>query len=227
MERLKVLEAKRDAGYRAADEVFEGMVIGLGTGSTVEFTLKKLGDRVAEGLSIIGVPTSYQTAMRARQYNIPLTTLDDHIRLDLAIDGADQVDSAKRLIKGGGAAHSREKCVADASDRLIIVVDKSKVSHQLDADVPIEVLPFAAALVMRRLQEIGGEPRIREGVKKDGPVITDNGNFIIDCSFGLIPHPEELESYLNSLPGVLASGLFTGYTEKTVVIVGEMEECTR
>ncbi|MDI6720437.1 MAG: ribose-5-phosphate isomerase RpiA [Methanomicrobiales archaeon] len=220
MEELQILAAKRDAALRAAEMVADGMVIGLGTGSTVDFVLQGLGRRIADGLSIAGVPTSYQTAIRARQYGIPLTTLDDHPSLDLAIDGADQVDGAKRLIKGGGAALTREKCVAAAAAELVIVVDPGKLTDALRAPVPIEVLPFAVTPLLKQLRMAGGEPSLREGVRKDGPVITDNGNFVVDCAFGVIERPEELEAHLTSLPGVLECGLFTQFAEKTIVVVG-------
>jgi ribose 5-phosphate isomerase A len=222
MDKRAILEAKRSAGYRAADRVRDGMVLGLGTGSTVLFTLERLGQRVTEGLDIIGVPTSYQTAMYARKFGIPLTTLDDHIALDMDIDGADQVDGKRRLIKGGGAAQTREKCVAEASREIVIVVDSTKLVDRLTAQIPVEVLPFASPWVQQRLRELGGVPAIREGQRKDGPVITDNGNFIVDCEFGEIADPEELEVRINAMTGVLTCGLFTGFTKRTDVIVGEI-----
>ncbi len=222
MEQMQILAAKQDAGLRAAKRVSDGMVIGLGTGSTVDFALQSLGRRIADGLSIAGVPTSYQTAIRARQYGIPLTTLDDHPTLDLAIDGADQVDLARRLIKGGGAAQTREKCVAAAAAELVIAVDPGKLSDILRAPVPIEVLPFAVTPVLKQLREAGGQPSVRDGVRKDGPVITDNGNFVVDCVFGEIERPEELEAYLTAIPGVLECGLFTQFTGKTVIVVGSV-----
>ena len=178
MSALDPVAAKRVAGYRAAGEVRDGMVVGLGTGSTVFFAMERLGERITEeGLSIAGVPTSYQAAMRARRYGLPLTDLDEHPELDLAIDGADQVDPRFRLIKGRGAALLREKCVCDAAREVLIVVDPSKMVETLNAGVPVEVLPFAAGTVFRRLEALGADAVLREGVRKDGPVITDNGNF--------------------------------------------------
>jgi len=216
---------KRAAGYRAADLVKNGIVIGLGTGSTVFFAMERLQERIASGLTVSGVPTSIQTAIRAREFGIPLATLDDYPVLDLAIDGADQVDPEFRLIKGRGAALTREKCVAAAAKQLIVVVDESKLASCLNAPVPLEVLPFAVTPVMVQLKKLGGVPSVREGTKKDGPVITDNGNFVIDCAFGEIDHPEELESSLAGIPGIIESGLFTGFTKKTIVIAGGKKKC--
>jgi ribose 5-phosphate isomerase A len=227
MSALDPVAAKRVAGYRAAGEVRDGMVVGLGTGSTVFFAMERLGERITEeGLSIAGVPTSYQAAMRARRYGIPLTDLDEHPELDLAIDGADQVDPLFRLIKGRGAALLREKCVCDAAREVLIVVDPSKMVETLDASVPVEVLPFAAGTIFRRLEALGADAVLREGVRKDGPVITDNGNFIIDCGFGAITDPGRLEVEIGSIPGVMGCGLFSIYGEKITVIVGE-ENCCR
>jgi ribose 5-phosphate isomerase A len=221
MEGLAPDVAKQAAGIRAAEMVEDGMVIGLGTGSTVLFAMQKLSTKVREGLDIAGVPTSLQAAMRARELGIPLTTLDDHPVLDLAIDGADQVDPVFRVIKGRGAAHLREKCVAAAAGRFIIVADPGKIVRVLDAAVPLEVLPFAVTPVLSVLKGLGGVPVLREGQKKDGPVITDNGNMVIDCRFGLIHQPEQLELSLTTIPGVLSCGIFSGFTEKTTVIVGD------
>jgi ribose 5-phosphate isomerase A len=217
--------AKRAAGYKAAEMVNEGMVIGLGTGSTVMYTMERLSRRIKKGLVISGVPTSFQTAIRAREYGIPLTTLDDHPVIDLAIDGADEVDPLLRLIKGRGAAHTREKCVAAAAHRFVVVVDEQKMVDRLDGLVPVEIIPFALRPVMDQLQEMGCTPVLREGVKKDGPVITDNGNFIVDARFKKITMPEKLEASIGLIPGVVESGLFCGFTHKTTVIVGGEKRC--
>ena len=225
MEKQAVHAGKRAAGYKAADLVKNGMVIGLGTGSTVFFAMERLQERISAGLEIRGVPTSYQTAIRAREYGIPLTTLDEHPVLDLAIDGADQVDPQFRLIKGRGAAQTREKCVAAAAQQFVVVVDNSKLAPCLNAPVPVEVLPFALSPVMAHLKTMGGKPVVREGLRKDGPVMTDNGNFEIDCTFTVINNPEELEAAIAGIPGVIESGLFTGFTGKTNVIVGDEKKC--
>jgi len=219
-------DAKRDAGYHAAEMVRDGMVLGLGTGSTAYYAMVRLSARVREEeIAVAGVPTSHQTAIRARELGIPLTTLDEHPTLDLAIDGADQVDPALRLIKGRGAALTREKVVACAAGRVVIVADPGKVVQALSGVVPVEVIPFAVAPVMKTLSGMGGVPRIREGMAKDGPVITDNGNFLIDCHFDRIPVPEGLEATLTVIPGVVECGLFCRYTEKTTLVVGEEEGC--
>ncbi len=218
--------AKRAAGYKAADMIKDGMVVGLGTGSTVYYMIERLAEHVRNGMRVSGIPTSFQTAIRAREAGIPLTTLDDNPVIDIAVDGADEVDPALRLIKGRGAAHLREKCVAAAARQFIVVVDDQKVVRKLGAQVPVEVLPFAIMPVMARLRELGCEPVIREAVKKDGPVITDNGNFVVDCKFSSIGNPEKLEAAIAAIPGVVESGLFCGFTKKTTVIVGGIKKCT-
>jgi len=214
------LRAKRAAGERAAGMVEDGMVVGLGTGSTVKYAMERLAERQKEGLRILGIPTSFQTAIRARELGIPLTTLDDHPEPDIAIDGADQVDRNRRLIKGRGAALTREKIVAAAAGRLVIVVDGAKMVETLNGVVPTEVLPFALEPVLASLKALGAAPVVREGVVKDGPVISDNGGFIVDARFGLIRNPEEVERAITLIPGVICTGLFTAYTEKTSVVVG-------
>lgn len=216
---------KREAGYHAAEMAEDGMVIGLGTGSTTYYAMERLSALIEDGLRIQGVPTSYQTELRARVLNIPLTTLDAYPELDMAIDGADQVDPALRLIKGRGAALTREKCVAAAAAELVIVVDGSKCVPVLSAPVPVEVIPFALQPVILGIRAIGGRPELRDGIRKDGPVITDNGNFILDCSFPDISGPERLEGILSLMPGVLCCGLFCEFVEKTVVVVGREEGC--
>lgn len=217
--------AKRAAGYRAAEMVEDGMVVGLGTGSTVYYTIERLSERIREGLAISGIPTSFQTALRAKAAHIPLTTLDDNPEIAIAIDGADEVDPRLRLIKGRGAALLREKCVAAAAQRFIVVVDEQKMVPRLGtAAVPVEVLPFAVMPVLRQLRTMGCDPVIREAVKKDGPVITDNGNFIVDCKFQEIRNPDALEDALAAIPGVIESGLFCRFVKKTTVIVGGPEK---
>lgn len=216
-----VNESKKNAGYFAADLVKDGMAVGLGTGSTVFYAMERLSGRISSGgLEITGVPTSFQATMRAREYGIPLSTLDEHPHLDIAIDGADKIDGSFRMIKGRGAAQTLERCVADASDLFVVVADESKMCDCLHGPVPVEVIPFALGLFLRRIREMGGIPSIREGVKKDGPVITDSGNFEIDCDFGMIKEPELLQSKINNLPGVLSCGLFTEFRDRTKVIVG-------
>jgi len=220
-----ITAAKRAAGHKAAEMVEDGMVVGLGTGSTVFYMIERLQSRAREGLDVLGIPTSYQTAIRAREYGIPLTTLDDHPVIDIAIDGADQIDPKLMLIKGRGAAHTREKCVAAAAMQFVVVADEAKIVPRLAGQVPIEVIPFAVRPVINQLRALGSLPVIREGVKKDGPVISDNGNFILDCSFAEINDPAGLEISIAAIPGVVESGLFTCFCDKTIVIVGGEKEC--
>ncbi len=205
---------KRASGIAASRLVESGMVVGLGTGSTVAYTIKELGRRVREeGLEILGVVTSYQSEMLAIEAGIPLVTLAQYPELDIAIDGADQIDSKLYAIKGGGAAHTREKIVSSSAKRFLVVADESKISTQLDKVVPIEVLPFAKTLVIKRIEELGGKPELRSALKKDGPVITDNGNFVLDVNFGVINDPESLALQLSSIPGVVEHGIFSNVDE--------------
>lgn len=215
-------QAKKRAGYKAADYITNGMTVGLGTGSTVAFTMARLKERMTEeGLSIVGVPTSIQTTMRAGALGIPLIGLEQAEKIDITIDGADQIDPDLRLIKGRGAAHVRERIIADASTRLIIVADPSKICSHLAGPIPIELIPFSLSHVIRRLYELGGTVAVREGVKKDGPVISDNGNIILDYTPVSIPDPTALETAINMIPGVVSCGLFSEFTTKTTVIIGE------
>ena len=204
--------AKKNAAKEAVRNVKDGSVVGLGSGSTAAFAIEELGNRIKrEGLHVLGVPTSYQAFMLAVKHKIHITTLEEHTTLDLTIDGADQIDENLNLIKGMGGALAREKIVASASKKLIIVADESKkvkVLGENNQPVPIEVLPFAASYVMRKVGDVGGKPVLREGARKVGPVITDNGNFIIDVGFGLMREPLEIEMKLKKLPGVVETGLF-------------------
>lgn len=203
---------KRNAASEAVKHVKDGFIIGLGSGSTAAYAIEELGNRIKrEKLCVLGVPTSYHALLLAVKHKIPLTTLEEHPMLDLTIDGTDQIDDELNLIKGMGGALVREKIVASASKKLLIVADESKKVKTLgenDHPVPIEVLPFAVPLEMRRIREIGGKPVLREGTDKVGPVVTDNGNVIIDAHFGLLHKPAELENKLKALPGVVETGLF-------------------
>jgi len=204
--------AKKSAALRAVEHVKDGFIVGLGSGSTAAYAIEEIGKRMkSEELRVLGVPTSYQAFMLAVKNAIPITTLEEHPVIDLTIDGADQIDQKLNLIKGMGGALTREKIIASASKILVIVADETKKVNVLGENghpVPMEVLPFAAPVVMRKIKEIGGDPVLREGVKKVGPVITDNGNTIIDANFGPIRKPAELESKLRSFPGVVENGLF-------------------
>jgi ribose 5-phosphate isomerase A len=217
---------KQQVGKAAADRVQSGSIVGLGTGSTTAYAIQYLGDRIKSGelTDIKGIPTSFQASVLAKQYGIPLTTLDEVDRIHIAIDGADEVDPQKNLIKGGGAAHTREKVVDSLAELFIVVVDQSKIVPSLGSTfpVPIEVLPMAIAPVTRALEKLGGKPELRMGVKKDGPVITDQGNMVLDVTFASIPSPAELEKTLNNIPGVLENGIFVGITD--IVLIGEIQD---
>jgi ribose 5-phosphate isomerase A len=213
--------ARKRAAMEAVKLVEDSFVVGLGSGSTMAFAIEYIGNRIRQKkMSVLGVPTSYQSSMLAVKHGIQLTNLNEHSSLDLTIDGADQIDNELNLIKGMGGALTREKIVASASRRVVIVADQSKKVDVLGANnhpVPIEVLPFAVPLVVRRIKEIGGKPNLREGRKKVGPVVTDNGNVIIDAEFGPISAPLELDCKLIKLPGVIETGLFIG-TASTIYI---------
>ena len=204
--------AKRAAGESAADAVSDGMVVGLGTGSTAAHAIRELGRQVDAGLDIEGIPTSFQSRELARDAAVPLTTLDD-ARPDIAIDGADQVADGQ-LIKGGGAAHTREKLVDAAANRLLIVVDPTKEADVLDHPVPVEMIPDARQTVADAVRELGGDPELRAAERKDGPVVTDNGNLVLDCDFGPIADPGALATDLSVIPGVLDHGLFVDLADE-------------
>ena len=202
-------EKKRRAGEYAASLVSNGESIGLGTGSTIHHFLIRLGGRVMdEELTINCVPTSFDTEILATKLGIPLLNLNLLTRLDLAVDGADQVDTNGFSIKGRGGAMTREKVVASAAERFVLIVDDSKMVDTLSAPVPVEVLPFAHSLVAEKIKALGGEPEMRQAVKKDGPVVTDNGNLILDVNFGEITDPKDLSSALSRIPGVVEHGIF-------------------
>jgi ribose 5-phosphate isomerase A len=205
-------EQKRRAGEHAADAVSDGMVVGLGTGSTAATAIRELGRRVDSGLDIRGIPTSYESRQVAREAGIPLTSLAEATP-DVAIDGADQI-AGFDLIKGGGAAHAREKLVDTAADRFLVVADETKLASTLDVAVPIEVLPDAEPVVSSNLDALGGTPRLRDAERKDGPVVTDNGNLVIDCEFGTIADPADLASDLAAIPGVVEHGLFVDVADE-------------
>ncbi|HEX2187821.1 MAG TPA: ribose-5-phosphate isomerase RpiA [Longimicrobiaceae bacterium] len=212
---------KREAAVRAAEWIRDGMVVGLGTGSTVRHLLDHVAERRAAGewRGIVGIPTSEQTAARARELGIPLRTLEEAPVVDLTIDGADEVDGELRLIKGLGGALLREKVVATASRRLVVIVDESKRVEKLGtrAPLPVEVDPFGAPIQPPFLRSLGAEPVLRRG--PDGsPRVTDGGNLIYDCRFpGGIDDPEALEARLDARVGVMESGLFLGLASVVVV----------
>ncbi|WP_159788949.1 ribose-5-phosphate isomerase RpiA [Sodalinema gerasimenkoae] len=218
---------KQQVGKAAADRVQSGTIVGLGTGSTTAYAIQYIGERLQKGelKDIKGIPTSFQASVLAKKYGIPLTSLDEVDRIDVAIDGADEVDPQKQLIKGGGAAHTREKIVDSLAEQFIVVVDSSKLVEKLGLGflLPVEVIPMAMTPVMRAIQGLGGEPTLRMGVKKAGPVVTDEGNLVIDVKFpNGIENPAELEKTLNNIPGVLENGLFVDTAD--VILVGEVKD---
>jgi ribose 5-phosphate isomerase A len=217
---------KQQVGYAAAAKVQSNSIVGLGTGSTTAYAIQAIGERLQSGdlQNIKGIPTSFQAIVLARQYGIPLVSLDEVEKIDIAIDGADEVDPQKNLIKGGGAAHTQEKIVDSLADQFIVVVDSGKLVDHLGSTflLPVEVLPMAVTPVMRAIEKLGGKPQLRMGVKKAGPVVTDQGNLVVDVKFDRIDHPSELEKTLNNLPGVLENGLFVGVAD--IIMVGEVKE---
>jgi len=212
---------KRAAARLAADMVQSGMRLGLGSGSTFLLVLERLSERVRdEKLDIAGVPTSKGTAEAARRFGIPLLSMTEIDQLDLAIDGADEIDPKKNMIKGGGAAHVREKIVAAAAKEMLVVVDESKLVEVLGRRflLPVEIMQFGWRQAARAIAATGCTPQLR-AVASGEPLITDNGNYILDCKYDGITDPATLHDQLNALPGVLDCGLFVGMAGR--VIVGE------
>ena len=210
--------AKKTVAKAAVKHVKSGSVIGLGSGTTVAYAIEELGKK---NLEILAVPSSHQAFLLATKNHIRITTLDEHPRLDMTIDGADQVEiKTLNMIKGMGGALVREKIVATSSKENIIIIDKTKLTRKLGTGqpVPVEVLPFALAMVTTHLQMLKGRPHLREGTGKIGPLVTDNGNFILDTDFGAIKDAEKLNTQIKSIPGVVETGLFLNVA--TMVYVG-------
>jgi ribose 5-phosphate isomerase A len=213
---------KEAAALAAVKRVRDGDIVGLGTGSTAAYAIRFLGERVQAGLKIRGIPTSIHTQEAAASLGIPLTTLDEFQKIDITIDGADEVDPKLRLIKGGGGALLREKIVASASRNLVIIADSSKrVSMLGKFPVPVEVIKFAEAVVANKIAAFGAEVVVR-GASSGKPFITDEGNHILDCNFGQIPDPPALARKLENMPGVVEHGLFIGMA--SAVLIGEGDQ---
>ena len=209
---------KRLAAARAVEEVEDGMVVGLGSGSTAELAVEFLAVRVAKGLCVVGIPTSVKTATLARRLGVPLTSFAEHRRIDIAIDGADQVARGTLdLVKGRGGALLHEKIVASASNQLIVVIDETKLVDRLGGDtpLPVEIVSFGWQTVLDRLAAIGCMPRLR--FARDRPFITEGGNYITDCTIAEIPDPAALEGRLSATVGVVETGLFIGMASKIIV----------
>jgi ribose 5-phosphate isomerase A len=220
-EQSEIARFKRQAAERAVEFIQPGMVVGLGTGSTSAFVVQRLAALRGEGrlMDVLGVPTSVETEALARSLGVPLTTLEEHPEVDLTIDGADEVDPKLCLIKGGGGALLREKIVAQASRRELIVVDASKLSPKLGTrwPVPVEVLPFGWRSQALFLERLGARVTQRQG--RDGTAFrTNQGNFILDCAFGPIEHPAELASKLEARAGLVEHGLFIDLATELIIV---------
>jgi ribose 5-phosphate isomerase A len=210
---------KRLAADRAVEEVEDGMILGLGTGSTAAHVLERLSERVAGGLKVAGIPTSERTAVQARRLGIPITSFAEHDEIDLAIDGADEVERGTlNLIKGLGGALLREKIVAAASARFIVVVDHEKIVGRLGehTPVPVEVAQFGWQATARALGQLGCVPELRYAVA-DRPYVTDGGNFILDCRFRSLADPQTIEREIAMTVGTIESGLFVGRSSAVIV----------
>jgi ribose 5-phosphate isomerase A len=218
-------QMKQAVAAAATEQIRSGMVVGLGSGSTAALMIEALGAKLRSGelSDIVGVTTSFQGEVLAAELGIPLQSLNAVDRIDLAIDGADEVDPAFQLIKGGGACHVQEKLVARRAERFVVVVDSTKLVDTLNLGflLPVEVLPGAWRQVSAELAAIGGDAQLRMAVKKAGPVVTDQGNLVLDVKFAAgITDPESLEKAINNLPGVLENGLFVNLADQ--VLVGEV-----
>lgn len=213
---------KIDAARAALEHVTNGMRLGIGTGSTAEEFVRLLAEKVAAGMSIIGVPTSERTAALCRELGVPLSTLDETPQLDLTIDGADEIGPDLSLVKGGGGALLREKIVASASAGMVVIADQSKMVDTLGQfPLPIEVNPFGLKstelAIVRVARELGLEGPLTLRMTQGAPFVTDGGHFILDASFGRIPDPRALSSGLHAIPGVVEHGLFLGLAKIAIV----------
>ena len=219
-------QMKQAVAQAAVDQIQNGMILGLGSGSTAALMIEALAVKIKSGdiKDVVGVTTSFQGEVLASQLGIPLKSLSSVSEIDLAIDGADEVDPKFQLIKGGGACHVQEKLVADLAKKFIVVVDSTKLVEKLNLDfkLPVEVLPSAWKQVQKTLKDLEGEGNLRMAQKKAGPIVTDQGNLILDLTFrNGIDQPELLESQINNIPGVLENGLFVNLTDE--VLVGKVE----
>ena len=220
-------QMKHAVAQAAVKQIKNGMVLGLGSGSTAALMIEALGQKIKSGeiKDVVGVPTSFQGEVLASELGIQLTSLNSVREIDLAIDGADEVDPNFQLIKGGGACHVQEKLVSALAKKFIVVVDESKIVQKLNLGfkLPVEVLPSAWKQVQKTLEKMGGSSSLRMAQKKAGPVVTDQGNLVIDVTFEHgIDHPNEIESKINNIPGVLENGLFVNLADQ--VLVGKIKD---
>ncbi len=214
-----VEEMKKKAGEKAVEYIEDGMTLGLGSGSTVYWTIKKIGNLVQQGMNVKGIPTSLRTQRWAKEFGIPLTNFSDVELLDVTIDGADEFTSQLDLLKGGGGSLVREKMVAEASSKVIIVVDKAKKVETLGKrPVPVEVIPFGWERTAKKIRRIHGIPQLRK-ISESDIFISDNGNYIFDCEFNSITNPEYLHKQLKSMCGVVETGLFINMAD--IILIGE------
>lgn len=218
---IDVEAEKKAAAVEAVKYVKDGMLIGIGTGSTVHYFIEELARRVADGLSVTGVPTSQRTAVSAKKAGIPITLTPDR-EIDITFDGADEADRNGNLIKGGGGALLREKIIAYNSSRMYVIIDSSKLKplgHLGEFPLPVEVIPFLEDRTKMRIENMGAACTFRDGKK----FITDNGNLILDCRFGKIDNPKSLESRIRQIPGVVEVGIFCNYARK--IFEGRSDRC--
>ncbi len=214
MDEDKKRKKKEKAAESAASLIKDGMVVGLGTGSTAEFVIRRIGERIKEDkIEVFGIPTSLRTEMLAIECGIHLTSLSEHPYQDICIDGADQVDSKLILIKGGWGSHTREKIVSYAAKKLVICIEEEKMVGTLNRPVPLEVLPYAVKTVEEQVKKLSGVPILRIGGNKGGYFITESGNVIIDADFGIIKDPKSMSSVLSSIVGSVEHGIFTNAAE--------------
>ena len=212
-------QEKQIAARAAIDLVEAGSIVGLGSGSTAAYAVRFLADRVRDGLKIVGIPTSQETKRLAEQLGIPLATLDEHGKIDIDIDGADEIDPQLNLIKGGGGAFLREKIIASVSRRFIVIADSTKQVKRLGKfPLPVEVVPFAQSLIKTQIEAMGAKVSLRN-YAYGNPYVTDEGHHILDCNFGEISDPAGLAEKLCHIPGVVEHGLFIGMAE--IALIGK------
>lgn len=215
---LDTRDQEKQAAARAAVELVQsGQIVGLGSGSTASHAIRFLAERVHAGLKIVGIPTSQRTRRLAEQLEIPLTTLEDQSRIDIDIDGADEIDPQLNLIKGGGGAFLREKVIASVSRRFVVIADSEKQVQRLGKfPLPVEVIPFAQSVVTPQIEALGAQVKLR-GYAYGNPYVTDEGHHVLDCTFGEIADPPALAENLRRIPGVVEHGLFIGMAELAII----------
>src|SRR6266404_700047 len=220
---MDVRDREKQIAARAAVELVQsGNIVGLGSGSTATYAIQYLSERVRDGLKILGIPTSQRTQQLAEQLGIPLTTLDEHDQIDIDFDGADEMDPQLNLIKGGGGALLREKIIASASRRFVVVADSAKQVTRLGKfPLPVEVIPFAQALIATLIAALGAQVSLRR-YAYGNPYLTDEGHHILDCNFGEIADPAALAGRLRAMPGVVEHGLYVGMAE--IALLGKHGE---